>query len=56
MVSAEEIKRLSEELQSSRKLLTALGDEDAGPIDSLIQMLKHAKQIMCSLPDRSGND
>lgn len=27
MVSAEEIKRLSEELQSSRKLLTALGDE-----------------------------
>lgn len=118
MTSVEEIKRLSAELQSSRKLLTALGDEvrqhlilvmiqsgdctdlrvndiaektslsrpavshhlqilkdvgilkmrregtknfyyfneDAEAIDRLIGMLEHAKQIMCALPDRSGDD
>lgn len=118
MVSAEEIKNLSGELQGSRKLLTALGDEvrqhlilvmmqtgnctglrvndiaertslsrpavshhlqilkdvgilkmrregtknyyyfneDTEALDNLIAVLEHAKEMMRSLPDRSGED
>lgn len=31
-------------------------DADAQAMDSLLQMLTHAKEIMKSLPDRSGSD
>lgn len=118
MISREEISKLADELQGSRELLTALGDEmrqhivlvmmqsgdcsglrvneiadktslsrpavshhlqilknagilkmrregtknyyyfdeDTGAIEQLIVTLEHAKKIMGSLPDRSGED
>lgn len=31
-------------------------DADAGAMDGLLTMLRHAKEIMESLPDRSGNE
>lgn len=31
-------------------------DENTRAIDTLIEMLEHAKSIMCSLPDRSGEN
>ena len=31
-------------------------DADAVPMDRLLKMLVHAKQMMAGLPDRSGED
>ena len=70
MELSKEINKLSEEIKSTQKIMTALGDEmrregtknyyyfdaDMEAFDRLMGMLAHAKEIMMKLPDRSGND